>query len=342
MPKTIAVPGRVNLIGEHIDYHKLAVLPMAIDRKILVRWNPLNERRVRATSTSEESVCDFEWTPHLDPGAPGDWSNYVKAAAQAVSDAWSVSRGVEAEVASDLPAAAGLSSSSALLTAVTLALLEANGIRASFAELMNVLPEGEYFVGTRGGAMDHAAVLAARAGCALLVNFDPVCAEPIPIPPAWRFLVAHSLVMSRKSAGAREAYNRIRASRHVHEVARHVDGEVERVAAAVSALRSDDLPAFGEILFASHSSLRDRLGVSCPELDSIVEIARRAGAPGARLTGAGFGGCAIIVARGDAILDVTAALEREFYARRTGFDASRRLFEVHASDGALRRLTGPS
>jgi galactokinase len=339
MPNTIAVPGRVNLIGEHIDYHNLAVLPMAIDRKIEVRWRSLNERRIRAFSSSEEAVCDFLWTPRLEPGPAGDWCNYVKAAAQAVSDEWSCSAGIEAEVSSDLPPAAGLSSSSALLTAFTLALLQANGIEASFTDLMKVLPEGEYFVGTRGGAMDHAAVLAARAGTALLVNFEPLSAEPVPIPAGWRFLVAHSLVMSRKSAGAREAYNRIRQSRHVPEIARHVDGEVRRVAAAVDAMRADHISSFGEILFDSHRSLRDDLRVSCPELDRIVEIARRSGAAGARLTGAGFGGCAIAVARGDEVLAVRSALEREFYAGRAGFDASQHLFEVKASDGALSRLS---
>jgi galactokinase len=339
MQNTIAVPGRVNLIGEHIDYHNLAVLPMAIDRKIEVRWRPLSERRIQATSASEPASCHFDWVSQLDAGSPGDWCNYVKAAGQAVSEHWTVSRGIEALVSSDLPPAAGLSSSSALLTAFTLALLEANGIEASFAELMKVLPEGEYFVGTRGGAMDHAAVLASRAGSALLVNFDPLSVEPVPIPPGWRFLVAHSLIMSRKSAGAREAYNRIRQSRHVPEVARHVDGEVQRVAAAVSALRNDDISAFGDVLFESHRSLRNDLRVSCPELDRIVEIAGQSGAAGARLTGAGFGGCAIVVARGEGILAVQSALEREFYAGREGFDASRHLFEVQASDGALSRLS---
>jgi galactokinase len=327
----VVVPGRVNLIGEHIDYHNLAVLPMAIDRRIEVTWRRLDSRKILARSASESTVCEFAWTRKLQAGPAGDWGNYVKAAAQAVSDVWDARVGIEAVVWSDLPPAAGLSSSSALLTAFTLALLRANEIVANFEELMAVLPEGEYFVGTRGGAMDHAAVLAARRGCALLVNFAPLCAEPIPIPEGWRFLVSHSRVMSRKSTGSREAYNRIRASRHVPEVARHVEGEAQRVADAVAALRGDDLRGFGEILFASHRSLRDDLRVSCPELDRIVEIARGAGADGARLTGAGFGGCAIVVARGERILGVRAALEREFY----GGDAGPHLFEVIASDGAL-------
>ena len=94
----------------------------------------------------------------------GDWENYIKAAAQAVEGKWKMLYGIDAAVTGDLPPAAGLSSSSALLVAFTLALLRANGVEASFEELMEVLPEGEYFVGTRGGGMDHAAVLGCRAG----------------------------------------------------------------------------------------------------------------------------------------------------------------------------------
>jgi galactokinase len=205
---------------------------------------------------------------------------------------------------------------------------------------MRVLPEGEHFVGTRGGAMDHAAVLAGRRGCAMLVRFAPLSAEPIPIPSRWRFLVAHSLVMARKSAGAREAYNRIRESSNVPEVKRHIDGEAERVTRAVDALREDNLPAFGEILFESHWSLRDNLRVSCPELDRIVEISRRAGAAGARLTGAGFGGCAIIATDGEGIAHIRGALEREFYSGVRGNDPAEHCFEAVASDGALISRAG--
>src|SRR4029077_18461215 len=115
--------------------------------------------------------------------------------------------GVDSEIRSDLPAAAGLSSSTALMVAFTLGLLRANSYNPTFEELMAVLPDGEQFVGTRGGGMDHAASLASRAGCASLTGFDPVKVRHIPIPAGWGFLVANSMVRAEKSGSAREEYN---------------------------------------------------------------------------------------------------------------------------------------
>src|SRR5262249_14354285 len=120
--------------------------------------------------------------------------------------------GVDAEIHSDLPAAAGLSSSSALLVAFTLGLLRANGYNPSFEELMAVLPDGEQFVGTRGGGLDHAAVLASRAGGASLISFAPAAVRHVPVPPGWAFLIADSGVRAEKSGAAREEYNARRAA----------------------------------------------------------------------------------------------------------------------------------
>ncbi|MBS1874391.1 MAG: hypothetical protein JSU00_14335 [Acidobacteria bacterium] len=367
-PSIISVPGRVNLIGEHIDYHNLPVLPMAIQRHIRIAFRPRKDRRIRAVSRQFGSR-EFEWNGPLEPSAAGDWVNYVKAAAQAVDGKWKTSVGIDAAVASDLPAAAGLSSSSALLTAFTLALLAANRIRASFEELMEVLPEGEYFVGTRGGGMDHAAVLAPDPGCALLVHFSPLSAESIPVPRDWAFLVAHSMVAAEKSGEVREKYNSRRVagstalktvgfdsygqavSRHSFEDLKrlaaekldgdelkcflHVTGESCRVGAAVEAMMQDDIEAFGALLDASHESLRYLLGVSCPELDELVEAAREAGAFGARLTGAGFGGCAVIACHSANREEVARELVDRFYSKREGFDASRHLIFAEPSAGAL-------
>src|SRR4029077_12280741 len=118
--------------------------------------------------------------------------------------------GIDATIEADLPPAAGLSSSSALIVAVTLALLRANRIEATFEELMEILPEGEQFVGTRGGGMDHAASLASREGCASLIEFVPLAVHHIPIPEDWAFLVANSLHTAEKSGAVRERYNAVR------------------------------------------------------------------------------------------------------------------------------------
>jgi galactokinase len=362
----VSVPGRVNLIGEHVDYHNLPVLPMAIERRVRVAFRPRRDRRIRATSPGFPG-CDFEWAEKLAPSDSGDWSNYVKAAAQAVSERWGLGRGIDAEVTSDLPPAAGLSSSSAVLTAFTLALLDANGIRAGFEELMDVLPEGEHFVGTRGGGMDHAAVLASRAGHALLVGFAPVSVEHVPIPQGWAFLVAHSLTTAEKSHHMRAEYNARRTAgtrgleglgfasyrqaveqpfqeltamarqRLDEEACRcflHVAGEAVRVREAVAALRAADAEAFGGLLNASHESLRDLLRVSNPSLDELVEAAGAAGARGARLTGAGFGGCAVVFCAASERERVASGLVERYYSRRAGFDPEKHLIAAEPSAGA--------
>jgi galactokinase len=108
----VEVPGRVNLIGEHIDYHGLAVLPMAIERRVRVAFRARGDARIRAVSGGGYGEREFEWTPGLKPGAPGDWENYLKAAAEAVGGKWGLGCGVDAAVISDLPPAAGVSWSS--------------------------------------------------------------------------------------------------------------------------------------------------------------------------------------------------------------------------------------
>ncbi len=368
-PAFLSIPGRVNLIGEHIDYHNLPVLPMAIPRRIRIAARPREDRLIRVTSSGDYPDREFEWQARLSPGPAGDWSNYVKAAAQAVGDHWGVLKGIDAAVVSDLPAAAGLSSSSALLTGFTLALLRANGVDTTFDELMQVLPEAEYFVGTRGGGMDHAAVLASQAGCASLVRFAPVSVTNIPIPHGWSFLIAHSLTTAEKSGAVRAEYNARRSAgqralevlglasyraaveRHgLHELesmARerlgpdergpflHVTGEAWRVERAVEAMRGGDAAQFGNLLYASHESARDLLRISNAALDELVEAARAAGALGARLTGAGFGGCAVVFSQAEDRPRIRSRLVETYYAKRAGFDPQIHLIDAEPSAGAL-------
>src|SRR3954447_23793514 len=298
----VSAPGRVNLIGEHIDYHGLPVLPIALRQRVRIGYRPRDDRRIRATS-APYGVREFEWTDDLAPVARGDWANYLRAAARVARtflppDA----RGIDAEVTSDLPAAAGLASSSALLVAFTLGLLRANGYNPTFEELMNVLPDGEQFVGTRGGGMDHAASLGSRAGHASLISFGPAGIRHVRIPPEWAFVVVNSGVRAEKSGRAREEYN---ARRNATMTAReklerggeltpleieayqHVTSEFDRVKLAVTAIVRDEAKVFGDLMRLSHESLRDRLRVSLPALDNLVQDALNAGALGARLTGAG-------------------------------------------------------
>lgn len=371
----VSVPGRVNLIGEHIDYHGLPVLPIAIRRYVSVAFRPRADRLIRAASAEPYGPREFEWTPDLAPAAPGDWQNYLRAAAQLIgSAAFSLPEraiGIDAAIVSDLPAAAGLASSSALLVAFTLALLRANHYTPTFEELMQVLPEGEQFVGTRGGGMDHAVVLASEPGCASLIHFEPLSVRAIPIPPEWGFLVAHSLETAEKSGSVREAYNARRragttalerlgfasyraaiqgrsfdqleslaSSANLNSIEEkdgflHVTGEALRVEAAVSALERRDASAFGDLLLKSHASLRDRLKVSFPALDRLVDAAMESGAIGARLTGAGFGGCVVIFQDKRELPALRSRLIERYYSARPDFEEHRHLIDAEPGPGVL-------
>jgi len=354
-PRSIFVPGRVNLIGEHIDYHGLPVLPIAMQRGIHVAWRTREDRRVSAVS-EPYGRCEFELSPGLAPAAPGDWQNYVRAAAMVAQSSWEIRRGIDAAVTSDLPAAAGVSSSTALLVAFTLALLRANGHSPTFEELMRVLPDGEQVVGTRGGGMDHAAVLGSRAGYASLIEFEPVRLRPIKIPDDWSFLIAHSLVTAEKSGAAREHYNARRAAgvaalrtlgvpsygeavsasseklteEDQRDAFLHVTSEALRVRAAVEAMERADAGAFGLLLRESHASLRDRLKVSCPALDHLVDLAGTA-----RLTGAGFGGFVVIFCLKRDRSRIRQRLIDSFYSKQPNFQEDQHLLDAEAASGAL-------
>jgi len=370
-PRFVAAPGRVNLIGEHIDYHLQAVLPMALTRRITLAWRPRTDSIIRAVS-SGQSPREFQWQPGLAQAASGDWENYIRAAAETVSLRWGVGRGIDAAVVSDLPPAAGLSSSSALLIAFTLALLRANSIEAGFEDLMDVLPDGEQFVGTRGGGMDHAASLGSRSGCASLISFTPPAIETVPVPPGWSFLVAHSLVHAEKSSAVREQYNSRRRAgaealatlgfANFAEVLKscgldsidslaaklpeglvrgaflHVAGESLRVLDAAGALRQADTARFALRLNQAHASARDQLQISHPEVDRLVQCALDSGAPAARLTGAGFGGCAVVFTPQDRVDAVREGIIGRFYSSRPGFDPANHLFVAQPGPGALELL----
>jgi len=364
----VAAPGRVNLIGEHIDYHGLPVLPVALDRKIRIAFRVRPDSRIVVqNATTKYGRREFDWTPELQPLEPGDWGNYLLAGAQAIGARCGVLRGVDAVVSGDIPAAAGLSSSSALIVAFSLALLRANRIQASFDVLMEMLPEGEQFVGTRGGGMDHAVSLGGRKGNAMEISWNPLSVRHIPFPAGWSFLAAPSLKIAEKSSTLRDKFNNRRAAgeralaslgfrsftelfaRHTpKEIARmniadpiqrrcftHVVTEATRVKTAVEAMEKGHHAAFANALNESHASLRDLLQVSCPELDQLVEAARRAGAPGARLTGAGFGGYAILFAHSEDMPYIRQRLIAAYYAGKKNFDPDLHLLEVRPSSGAL-------
>jgi len=381
----VRAPGRVNLIGEHIDYCGLPVLPMALQRSVRIEFHPRSDRETRLVNRDPRFAPNsFAVSESIPPAPAGDWGNYARAATQALAKRFRDLRGVDALVESDLPIAAGLSSSSALVVAMALAIMRANGVTVASLELMDLLGRGERYVGTAGGGMDQAIILGAQAGCASRIDFHPLRLTPTTVPADWRFIVAWSLVHAEKSGAARQAYNertrqcdearRLVAGRLGHreditypallaaasveellQVAgstlsevlarrfRHVVTEGTRVPQAEAAMAARDLGLFGQLLDASHRSLRDDYEVSHPELDRLVELARAAGAAGARLTGAGFGGSIVALCRIERATDVVAALRERFYAPRGAADGvGRHVFMAEPSAGAEVLTPGAS
>ena len=366
-------PGRVNLIGEHTDYNGLPVLPIAIDRAIRIDFRVVGEAMVRLDSpVARFSPFAFQLKRPIEAADQGDWSNYVRAAALGLLEhGVELRRGIEGTVTGDVPIAAGLSSSSALVVASALALLKANGVEGTTSrlELAALMARAERVVGLQGGGMDQAACLCGVEGHALRIDFEPVRVTPVAVLEGWRWVVASSLQRAEKSAGAREAYNeRARQCRKALEgmggltyrelVAdrdldgvlrradrvlapvlfkrfRHVVTEGRRVALAEEAMRNGHMGRFGELMVGSHASLRDDYEVSTSELDEMVEIALEAGAAGARLTGAGFGGCVVALCDESAVAPVMDALAERFYAPRLEGPPGRDvMFVVRAGGGA--------
>jgi len=372
----VRVPGRVNLIGEHIDYHLLPVLPIAIDREIRVLFRLRDDGVIRALTLADDLPgASFEMSEHIPAAEAGDWSNYVRGSAQSMVREYGARRGIDLLISSTLPRAAGLSSSSALVVAAGLAIATVNDIEIDRIAFAMQMAEAERYTGTQGGAMDQAVCLMAESGHVLHIGFRPLMARSIPLPPGLRIVVAHSLKSAEKSGQAKAAYNHRRlvgeSSRQTVSLAlglssdtayrrlisigekaltaafeslsgqalayfRHVFTEALRVKAAVEALESSNLTVLGELANESHESLRADYQVSTEELDELVMLARVAGAYGARLTGAGFGGSMIALVSADQAGPVRSALARGFYRPRgiSNPENSGVLLDVQASDGA--------
>jgi galactokinase len=378
-------PGRVNLIGEHTDYNGLPVLPMALRQEIRVLFSPRNDSTVRVANWEREfGLREFSISNHIPPDPPGDWANYLKASCQALSLRFGPLNGLDALVTSNLPVASGLSSSSALVIAMGRAILKVNGLTLPTLEFAEAMARAERYTGTQGGGMDQAISAGAREGHASRIEFNPLRIFETPVPPDWRFVVAHTLVRAEKSGPAQEAYNR--RTRECEEALgiirvalgdadwvkegvfsyrqlwdrlciqelvelgeghltgtllmrfRHVVTEAARVYDAEQALRQEDRLTFGLLMNSSHESLRDDYEVSSRELDTLVELALECGAVGARLTGAGFGGCMVALTDPDSLGGVMEGLEEGYYRDREVLPAfGQPLFVADASEGASVR-----
>jgi len=309
-------PGRVNLIGDHVDHAGGPVLPMAIDLGTKVRFEP-GGRVVRLASAAEPGVAevasDVEDAADVEP----PWARYVAGVVAELGAGPVQVRGGSNRVAggrgtveTTLPVGAGLSSSAALELAVALAL----GFRGDAVQLALLGQRAEQRAsGVPCGVMDQLASAAGVAGCALLIDCATLAVTPVPLPAGIEVLVVHS-GQARTLAGSAYAERRAecesaallvgplpRARRDdverladpmLRRRARHVVNECERVRAVAAS--GFDRAVLAEAVAASHASLRDDFEVSTPALDALVDhLAAQPGVIGARLTGAGFGGCAV-------------------------------------------------
>ncbi|MDQ3493036.1 MAG: galactokinase [Chloroflexota bacterium] len=346
-------PGRVNLIGEHTDYNDGFVLPAAIDLEIRIGFVPTDDRRVELTRLDTSERLGFD----LDAiGSPREeWIDYVAGVAQALAERDVPMRGLRGVIASDLPISSGLSSSAALELAAAWALAEERPPPLDLMELALVGQRAENsYVGVRSGLMDQFAVAFGRPGAALLLDCRSREHETVALPLERARLVVCDSQAPRELANS--AYNERRAQcelavtqlreageavgslrdvdmpmldRHAAALdpvasarAQHVVAENERVLATVAAFRQGDLEAVGRLFAASHASLRDLYQVSSDELDALVEIAGATpGVIGARMTGAGFGGCTVNLVEPDALERFSEAITGE-YPRRTGREAT--------------------
>ena len=331
--KWFRAPARVNLIGEHTDYNDGLVLPMTTALYTHVRAVFRTDRHVRLASRTLGASARFDLDDLHQSGAP-HWSDYARGVAAELEAAGVRLTGADLKIDSDIPLGAGLSSSAALELAVAHALLATTGESIAAAKLALLCQRAERrYAGVNCGIMDQYAVACARPGHALLLDCRTLDVTQVGIPGQFAFLLTDSGVRHRlpdgdynsRAADCAAAVDIISArepgvtslrdldlatlDRYRSDLGdllfrrcRHVVTENERVVSAVAALEAAALEKFGELRGACHDSLRVDFEVSCPEIDSLVELADTIdGVYGSRMIGGGFGGCVLsATAAGDA------------------------------------------
>jgi galactokinase len=346
----VRAPGRVNLIGDHTDYQAGLCLPIAIDREVRVAFRARTDGRARVRSDALTGIVDIAADGStVAGGVDPAWGRTVAAILSVLAERGREPVGFDAEITTTLPIGSGLSSSAALGVALALVTAEVSGLTLAPTDVALAGQEAEQLAsGVPCGVMDQLASVGGQAGHALLLDCRTLSIAPIPLPPNVEILVIHSGLERRLETSAyaqRRAECEAAAERigvkvlrdaTIEQVAddpiaRHVVTENARVGAFADALGRADLPTCGALMLASHQSLRDDFEVSTPELDRLVELSVEAGAHGARLTGAGFGGCIVaLVAAGSAGAVATAVTDR--YRSETGREPN--AFAVSAVDGA--------
>ena len=389
-PHTILrAPGRVNLLGGHTDYNGCPVIPIAIDRDILAAISARNDSQIVLTNTEPRfERRSFQIAHQIEPYLTGDWGNYIKAAVQGMVTHFEgqnrdqrLNNGFNMAVSGNIPHAAGMSSSSALVVLSALAFLYTNSVHIDKLELAQLLAKAEWYVGTQGGGMDQTISLLGQADHALKIEFNPYSIMPVVLPRDYQYIVTHSLVYAPKTESALNKYNQrpiecrlavaliknhvqkkfnrefdirligdltrqklglsdeqiyqlclealpeksysysslsVILRKTINEIQQsyclkrdgtvfdepedgfklrsrfiHIFTEWKRVLMAVELLKGGDVLELGHLMNEAQISCRENYEISVPEIDKLVELSLTHGAIGARLTGAGFGGCVV-------------------------------------------------
>lgn len=327
----VRAPGRVNLIGEHTDYNDGYVLPVAIDRSVLLAASVRADRTVRLRALDFDAQVTFS----LDNILHADhqrWSDYQRGVATVLQERGFRLPGVDAAFSSDVPIGAGLSSSAAVEVSAAVMWQTVAGLDVSRPELALLCQRAENtFVGVNCGIMDQFISALGQEGTALFIDCRTLDHRPVSIPEGFAVIIMDT---AKQRGLADSAYNTRRAEceegvrllrarlpdiealrdvsvpdfeqyagelpLNVRKRCRHVIGEDQRVLDGIEALARGDAALFGRLMDESHRSLRDDYEVSCAELDAMVEAAWQApGVVGARMTGAGFGGCAVALVQAE-------------------------------------------
>jgi len=359
---TAAAPGRVNLIGEHIDYCDGFVMPFAIDRYIVISGCTNGSTQARITSAISEELVILDLT-QLQEIAEPKWANYLRGVIRGFQDRGHSIPGFDAYILSSVPGGAGLSSSAALECATATFLEGLLDTVLDTKEKALLCQKAEHdFAGVPCGIMDQYASAFGKPN--RLVMIDCKTGEPELIPfenPDLTVLISNTMVHHELSDGGyairrkhtedglaiigKDSWRDVstadveasweKLGDPVNRRARHVVSEISRTIRAATALTNNDFETLGALMAASHHSLRDDFEVSCEELDILVEIAdkigRNGGVIGARMTGGGFGGSTVTLCETNKAADIAATLADE-YEKRTGFTPQ--IFASRPSRGA--------
>jgi galactokinase len=361
----VRAPGRVNLMGDHTDYNDGFVLPMAIDRWVWIALSPRGDDQIRLRSLEMGDAIAFDLTALENPHK--GWAAYVEGVAWALRQAGHDLRGWQGVLTGEVPMGAGLSSSAALEMAVARACCAVAGLPWNPVPMALAGQRAENdWVGMNCGIMDQLISAAGQTGRALCIDCRSLDYQAVSLPPdtavvvldttTQRGLVDSAYNQRRRQCDLGAAHFGVPKLRDVTlEMAatgmgdldaeiqrrvRHVVSENHRAQDAVNAMQAGDAGCLGEIMKASHASLRDDFEVSSPALDQMVESALKShGCYGARMTGAGFGGCAVALVAADRLDAFTADVSKR-YTQRSGLVP--RIYPCRASSGAERIGESPA